>query len=149
MARRKNGSAPRIVFDKVPCARPDLEGPCHIFRGKSERTGYGQVWVEGRMKDVHRYVWELAYGPIPDGMVMDHQCRVRRCCNVKHLRVVTRKVNATENVVGQPWQLNRAKTRCPKGHVYSLSNTYTDKIGRRTCKACRRNSQLLYRSRRA
>ncbi len=33
---------------------------------------------------------------------------------------------------------NSFKTHCPKGHEYSDSNTRRDKIGRRTCRECRR-----------
>lgn len=41
----------------------------------------------------HRVAYELAVGPIPDGMEIDHSCRNRRCVNPSHLRIATRKQN--------------------------------------------------------
>ena len=49
--------------------------------------------VGGRSLGAHRIAWELRNGPVPDGMVVDHLCRVRRCVNAAHLRVVTQKEN--------------------------------------------------------
>lgn len=134
--RRRRLSPPQILFDEAPCPRPDLEGPCHIFRGGKHR-GYGRVW-NGRNMLVHVYVWQLKNGPVPVGMVIDHQCRVRACCNVNHLRLVTRSVNVKENVKGHPWQLGRAKTHCPRGHRYSPGNTMFDARGCRGCRECSR-----------
>lgn len=36
----------------------------------------------------HRYVWEQAYGKIPDGYEIDHICRNRACCNLEHLQML-------------------------------------------------------------
>ncbi len=94
---------------------------------------------------VHRYIWECEVGPIPEGLVLDHQCRNRACCNVDHLRVVTYQVNSTENVVGIGWQVHEAKTHCPSGHVYDEANTYYDGRGRQ-CRACKNKRQREKRS---
>lgn len=36
----------------------------------------------------HRYVWEQAYGKIPEGYEIDHICKNRACCNLKHLQML-------------------------------------------------------------
>lgn len=36
----------------------------------------------------HRLVWEKTYGSIPEGFEVDHLCRNRACCNIKHLQVL-------------------------------------------------------------
>ena len=138
--RRPKGSPPRILYDEAPCPRADLPGPCHIFRGGKcggKSGGYGTVGFNGKIIRVHRYVYERDVGPIPPGMEIDHQCRVRACCNVQHLRVVDDRTQATENVVGSGCQLSKAKTHCPKGHEYSPENTYVWR-GMRDCRECSR-----------
>lgn len=137
--KRRPGTPPRIICDEVMCPVPGLIGPCHIFRG-GKSDGYGSVGIEngGGMTSVHCYIWEKENGEIPDGLVIDHQCRVRACCNVDHLRVVTQQVNVTENIVGASWQKNLAKTHCPQGHPYDEANTHVNKKGSRMCRQCMR-----------
>jgi hypothetical protein len=135
--RRRNGEPPRIEYDEQPCPRDDLKGPCHIFRGGKDNHGYGKTSAAGKDLKVHKYVWEKVHGAVPKGLELDHQCRVRACCNVDHLRAVTHQVNLTENVVGMYWQLMAAKTHCPQGHPYDETNTMWQK-GHRLCRECHR-----------
>lgn len=142
MPRRPAGSPPVIAFDEKPCSVPGLVGPCHIFRGAKIGNGYGNVGYGGGKKSVlvHRYVWERDVGPIPPGLEIDHRCRVRACCNVKHLRVVTHKVNTTENSdsVGAK---NKVKTHCPRGHEFTPRNTRINTAGSRVCRPCHRDRE--------
>jgi len=106
---------------------------CIQWGGHINQRGYG-VW---RGKLVHRIAYEFACGPIPAGLVIDHQCRNRACVNPSHLRVVTIAVNVTENSHSFS-AVNKAKTHCPKGHEYTPSNTSIRANGSRACKQCRR-----------
>lgn len=36
----------------------------------------------------HRYVWERANGPIPEGYEIDHLCSNRACSNLEHLQCI-------------------------------------------------------------
>ncbi|WP_396092344.1 HNH endonuclease, partial [Erwinia amylovora] len=54
-------------------------------------------------------------GPIPDGLVLDHLCRVRRCCNPDHLEPVGFVENVRRGDAGKHG-FNTGKTHCPKGH---------------------------------
>jgi len=36
----------------------------------------------------HRAVWIRTYGEIPEGYEVDHLCKNRACCNIKHLRIL-------------------------------------------------------------
>lgn len=38
---------------------------------------------------VHRFVYETLVGPIPDGMVLHHECETPACCNPAHLTPMT------------------------------------------------------------
>jgi hypothetical protein len=128
-----------IEYDEVPCPNPDLEGPCHVFRGAKTVKGYGQASINNKSVLIHRLAWKRHRGPIPEGLVIDHQCRNRACCNVAHLRLVTTAVNVTENVIGNGPQIMAARTHCPQGHAYDEKNTYRSKLGHRGCRSCNRN----------
>lgn len=133
---RKRGLPPEISVKSVTCNVPDLVGPCYIFTGRQDGKGYGCVDVGDKVIRVHRYVWERDIGPIPPGLVIDHQCRNRACCNVLHLRVVTRAINAMENSES-PVAKHTAQTRCKRGHEFTKSNTYRYRT-RRVCRECNR-----------
>lgn len=146
--QKQKGAPPRIICDEAMCPVPGLIGPCHIFRATKGKNVYGTVRVGGGQVGVHRYIWEKENGPIPDGLEIDHQCRVRPCCNGDHLRAVTPKVNSTENVVGAAWQIAKEKTHCLRGHPFDAENTFW-KGNHRKCKECRHmHSRLNSRARR-
>ena len=80
----------------LPEYRPEL-GPCWIWTGARMPAGYGTfaevtyVASTGRSKFVgaHRWAYVNTSGPIPDGMHIDHLCRVTSCVNPAHLETVT------------------------------------------------------------
>jgi hypothetical protein len=45
------------------------------------------------MVGAHRFAYELAKGPVPDGFDVHHTCLTRRCVNPDHLESVTRAEN--------------------------------------------------------
>lgn len=61
-------------------------------------TGYGRFYPGGdygtRGVVAHRYSYETAVGPIPDGLQIDHLCCVKRCVNPAHLEPVTNAENS-------------------------------------------------------
>lgn len=59
-----------------------------------QSTGYGRIQIDGTAGYAHRAAYELANGPIPAGMMVDHRCRNRGCVNPDHLRLATNKQNA-------------------------------------------------------
>ena len=66
---------------------------CWIYLGQLNRNGYGTFLIKRKRKMVQRYVYENLVGPIPEGYVLDHLCRVRCCCNPAHLEPVTVQEN--------------------------------------------------------
>ncbi len=44
-------------------------------------------------KTAHRMYWEAPKRPSPDGLELDHLCKVRHCVNPDHLELVTHTVN--------------------------------------------------------
>lgn len=61
---------------------------CWLWRS-SMRNGYGILRTpHGQSHKVfyaHRFVWELTYGPIPDGLCVCHHCDVQLCVRPDHL----------------------------------------------------------------
>jgi hypothetical protein len=56
---------------------------CWLYGGTIMKNGYGAIGRGGRHGGhiyTHRLAFELAYGPIPDGMHVLHTCDVRNCC---------------------------------------------------------------------
>lgn len=66
------------------------EWSCWLWQGHVRPDGYGQA---GRSELAHRWSYETFVGPIPEGMHLDHVCRVRACVNPAHLEPVTREEN--------------------------------------------------------
>lgn len=74
---------------------------CWLWTGHIMNAGYGMLGHRGRRVLAHRISHELHIGPIPEGMVIDHKCRTRRCVNPDHLHAVTRKQNS-EHLAPRP-----------------------------------------------
>lgn len=103
---------------------------CLLWRGARISTGYGCVAIRRRTALVHRVLYEIFVGPIPDGLVIDHLCRTPLCCNPAHLEIVTNQENARRGLKGI------LTTHCPHGHPYDAENTYVDAKGWRECRTC-------------
>lgn len=124
--------------------RPDL-GPCWIWIAAINAKGYGIMSVDVGSTLVHRISYKISGGVIPDGMQIDHLCRVRNCVNPKHLEVVTPRIN-THRGYG-PAAMRARKTHCPKEHPYSGDNLYVSPTGNRQCRICIRQNQRNYQER--
>lgn len=67
--------------------------PCWIWQGANNGAGYGQITSKGKHQYAHRVFYEQKYGPISEGLVIDHLCKTTLCCNPDHLKPVTRREN--------------------------------------------------------
>ena len=112
---------------------------CLVWTGYVLPTGYGQVWVNGKLVRVHRLAWSLANNqPVPDGRHILHSCDNRPCCEPTHLRPGTNVDNGADMTArGRSYQ--QKKTHCPQGHEYTEANTYKSltRVSRH-CRQCRR-----------
>ncbi len=112
-------------------------GNCHLWTGTLNDAGYGILGINGKGKRAHILAYESAHGPVPNGLELDHLCRVRRCVNPEHLEAVTHQVNLQRGIAGiLGRERNIAKTHCPYGHPYSEANTYFHNNARH-CRTCR------------
>ena len=117
---------------------------CHLWTGRKTPRGYGKFRIKRKEYYSHRIAYELAKGPIPDGLQIDHLCRNTSCCNPDHLEAVTSQTNTLRGV--GVTARNSRKTHCPQGHEYTPENTYYHRNGgdghtRRRCRTCERARQ--------
>jgi hypothetical protein len=66
---------------------------CYLWTGARTKGGYANLRHDGGYAYGHRLSYEVCIGPIPEGLDIDHLCRVRHCINSEHLEAVTHAVN--------------------------------------------------------
>lgn len=115
---------------------------CQLWLAATGTKGYGHFGVSGRgMVSAHRVAYVLANNEdIPAGRFLDHVCRVRRCVNPQHLRVVTNQENLLAQG-SQHWARTKADQElCSRGHPLTEANLLTYQAQRarprRQCRAC-------------
>jgi hypothetical protein len=120
------------------------EGECIVWTGCTAQ-GYGRLTFQGRGYLTHRAAYEIARGPVPKGMTLDHLCRNRACMNPDHLEPVTRGENVRRGV---PFREHR--TVCLHGHEMTSENTRMVRDRGREypiCVECRRRTAREYQRR--
>lgn len=121
----------RALYDRL--------GPedCWPWLGKTNDSGYGLIWGgKDNPRDLraHRVMYEIHVGSIPEGLDIDHLCRMRHCVNPAHLEPVSRQENLRRSPL-----TNGGKTHCKRGHPFDETNTYIKpSTGARGCRECHR-----------
>jgi hypothetical protein len=84
--------------------RLDRSSGCWLWPGGLS-GGYGHVTyrVDGKRHDakLHILFYELFVEPVAPGLLLDHKCRHRPCCNPECLEPVTNQVNVIRGVHGR------------------------------------------------
>jgi hypothetical protein len=92
----KSKATLRKRFDaRVAKAGPD---ECWLWKLKPCHAGYGCLSM-GRGNNpvyAHRVAWELAHGPIPEGLFVRQRCGNRLCCNPAHLFLALNAIDSPE-----------------------------------------------------
>lgn len=113
---------------------------CWLWFGKIHK-GYGTFSMDGRKQQAHRLFWEFVNGPVPQGLELDHLCRVRHCVNPDHLEPVTH----AENIGRAPVHVTKRRSVCKNGHPLTGDNvvTWTRASGLvvRDCRECKNARQ--------
>ncbi len=113
--------------------------PCLIWTGATIHPLNKYGWVSrGRREDgnvaTHVAVWEHSNGPKPEGMEVDHLCRVTLCCRLDHLEVVTK----AENLRRTRGELCKAGLHAMTGENLLHPESGT---GWRRCRACKNEAE--------
>ena len=147
----------RLVVRKTPAERlgerlVTQPNGCIEWTGATNKKGYGSIGDgNGKTMLTHRLAWELANGPIPEGMKVLHHCDNPPCCNVeKCLFLGTDADNSDDKWSKGRGNNGRAqRADCLHGHSYDELNTQIDKYGYRHCRACWRDQAVARYHKRA
>jgi hypothetical protein len=117
--------------------RLDPDG-CWEWLKQHHPHGYGQLWWDRRHYLAHRLAFEFAYGAIPEGGVVHHECENKACCRPTHLKLIASNSEHVKLHGPPPLCIRQlAQTHCPHDHPYSGDNLYHhSKSGARQCRAC-------------
>lgn len=117
----------------------DKETTCWNWKGYKSELNYGSISIDGRIFLSHRLSYTIFVEPIKKGLVIDHICHNRACCNPEHLRAVTIRENNSRNPhsrLGYAY----GKTHCNNGHELSDDNLVRSSLkrGKKECLKCLR-----------
>lgn len=105
---------------------------CRLWTGPLDKDGYG---FHGRTR-AHTKAWVDELGPVPEGFVLDHLCKVRQCVALHHLEAVTQ----SENLKRRKLSYLVKRSRCPKGHDLATNRVMTP-AGGMVCRSCNREAE--------
>jgi hypothetical protein len=73
----------------------------------------------GKLRSAHKTYYERKYGPVADGLQLDHLCRVRCCVNPQHLEQVTHMINVVRGIscTITSEQIGQTKKLLSEGHL--------------------------------
>lgn len=114
---------------------------CWLWTSSLQYKGYGTFWGGEGSVYAHRWAYEHSVGAVPDGLELDHLCRVRACVNPGHLEAVTHAENCRRRPLGP------IPATCKRGHDLSGENLFFNTYGYRMCRACTRETQRAARAR--
>lgn len=125
---------PSLLDRMLSYISPEPNTGCWLWTAAANPNGYGQIRLSKTvLKLAHVVCYELYRGPVPNGMELDHLCRVRCCVNPHHLEPVTHLENVRRGAG------HGKETHCPQGHAYNQHNTCYRSNGTRQCRVCNRN----------
>jgi hypothetical protein len=89
--------------------------PCWIWQLTTATGGYGRKFNGEKQIGAHRIYYERAKGPIPEGLHLDHLCRVPACVNPDHLEPVTCAENTLRGAGAKLTRVDRRDIQAVRG----------------------------------
>jgi hypothetical protein len=103
----------QIIFNRTSTTKLG----CFEYQGHINKYGYGRCKFKSKNYSVHRLVWKLIKGDIPEGLCVLHKCDNRKCVNINHLFLGTQQDNIDD-------MMNKGRLN----HCFKLSEQNTKDI---------------------
>ena len=85
----------------------DEDSMCWRYTGGNNGKNYGRIYARGKLHGVHRLIYEIFHGSIPEDKEVHHVCSVRSCCNPAHLRLISHRENTALTQAYETLRLQR------------------------------------------
>lgn len=110
-------------FSRIVVSTTDFHDgiPCWQWTAYITHYGYGQMSHKAKPFKAHRVSFTWFVQAIPEGLVLDHLCRNRKCVNPAHLEITTIGENVMRGETLPAAYLDR--THCDRGHEFTPENT--------------------------
>lgn len=108
------------LYDKL-FSQLKLVGDCWEWQGYLMANGYGVIVDVRAKKLVHRAMYEIIHGPIPDGLFCCHRCDNPKCCRPEHLFLGTHRENMDD-------MDSKGRRRAPKGVQHPRAKVSDDDV---------------------
>lgn len=89
----------RGSVQEILAASSIRNGECIESTTRNNRAGYGRIMINGKRSMAHRLAYELAHGPIPEGLIVRHKCDNPPCINPDHLELGTDRDNMDDRIL--------------------------------------------------
>lgn len=124
----------QVLMPALKRANAHPETGCWVWHGWTSPDGYGLIDLPTRRAvRMHRHTYATFRSPIGEGLVLDHLCRNRACCNPWHLEPISAAENTRRGA--------RATGMCRNGlHAMEGANVIVrtrDGLPRYECRACK------------
>lgn len=84
---------------------------CWLWKARRDSRGYGVFVRDRKARKAHVVAWEMERGSVPQGMELDHLCRIRECVRAEHLEAVSHRENVQRGKNGALRHLRAAEPK--------------------------------------
>lgn len=91
--------------------KPQQRGACWLWDGPMGENGHGYFTYQSKPIGAYRIAYIIAYGEIPERLIICHKCNENQCVNPKHLYAGTQQDNANDRKeTGRRWMYRKEMT---------------------------------------